>query len=137
MRSVIMASWLSLFSASGMPGPAEARSIKPVSMLELLMEGRKYLDLDVVVIGYLNSDTALRLYLTEDHARAWDARSSVLVGEYEGITESKCISHYVSLTGVVKQTSSGQSLILGDIAEIRLAEGLEVCWQPPDAEGTP
>ena len=101
-----------------------------VSMVDLLANEERYVARVIEVVGYLHVDTSL--YLTKEHAEAFDGLSAVLVSDTsEGdITSSPCIGSYVRVRGKLIETDP-QSYVLVGVNQIFQPSTNSFCWKRP------
>ena len=116
------------------PGNALARQQADVvtSLVMLLTNPAGYDGKVVEVVGYLERDVGLTLYLTRDHARAWDIASAISIEQLDA-SPGKCAGAYVRVIGRFGQSEYGDFLILQTLSIDRLTKSgqYEQCWERP------
>jgi len=85
----------------------------------------------VEVVGYLSRDVGLTLYLTEDHAKAYDIASAIAIEE-PNAQVGACAGAYVRLVGKFGKSTFGDFGILKTLSVLRQMSGtdkFETCWE--------
>ena len=109
-----------------------------VSMVRLLTSPSEADGLTVHVIGYLEDDIDLRLYLTRDHASLPDIMSSIAVQtRAKGDSASRCAGSYALVIGKFGRSNFGSFEILETLRIERWdpkSGKLEHCWTREKAQ---
>lgn len=110
-------------------GQAVAQSVLRVPLMELILFPERYeREVRVEVVGFLDREAGLRLFVSRDLAEENDFASSIVVGDGPSgeITFSTCAG-YVRIRGSARTFPEGVSL--GKIERIEVAGTDGVCWQ--------
>jgi hypothetical protein len=96
-QSLIAAATVLLGANSMSCEPAAREPVHPVSMVSILANAERYSGQQIAIFGYLNADW--KLYLTRDHAAAFDLESSLHVSDTDSgdIASSGCMEKYVEI----------------------------------------
>ena len=102
--------------------------MRPVSLVELVVNPTGFLDKTVMVMGYFKVDISSRLYLTGEHSSVGDLSSSISVEDRSrgGLKASICNGQWVIIKA--KFSNMHESLALREIESIRHASG-KFCWK--------
>ena len=98
IRRILVFSLLVIVSSNPERGAAGQQAEAVASLLTLLANPAELDGKVIEVVGYLSHDVGLTLYLTRDHAKAYDIASAIAIEEPDASLE-KCAGAYVRVVG--------------------------------------
>lgn len=106
-------------------------SAESVSLVDLIVNARKFESKRVSAFGYLGFYGSTRLFLTKGHADGGDHASSIGVTDPTAggtMFSSGCMGSYVHVHGTVTRSKYGVYSISG-VSKIFNASDMKVCWE--------
>ncbi len=110
----------------------EKLGVAAPSIVELILEPSRYNNRKVRVFGYFDNVPVTSLYLSKEHAKAFDVSSSIYVGDNsDGGTmhHSGYAGNLVFVSGSITKDRKFNEYMIFPVEKIVIFDTKEVCWE--------